>query len=226
MPQRLLGIGAVEFPVSVPIATATTWQGPNIQGTATFTNASANVTVVTTTFPNSQFVGTDNINTGQPVFGGLSATGGVAAGVTVSSITSSTVFVMSATYTGTTGTYPFQVGVIDPSNSAFSFSTNGYSIEPVTNQVADSYLSTPNTQSIAVSGHYYIPPGQGICLLTSGTTTAATYQYQNGAVGTWTTLFTGTVSTAVLFPYISDGLNFRITNASATATTAVFFQTN
>jgi hypothetical protein len=226
MPQRLLGIGVNEFPVSVPVATPTAWQGPTIQGTATFTNGSANVTVVTTTFPSSQFVGTDNMGAGQPVYGGLSVTGGVAAGVTIASITSATVFVMSTTYTGTTGTYPYQIGVIDPNQSGYSFSTNGNAIEPVTNVIADSYLSIPNTQSVAVNGHYYIPPGQGICLLTSGATTASAYQYQVGAVGTWNPIFTGTAAAATSFMYISDGMNFRINNPGTTAATAIFIQIN
>jgi hypothetical protein len=226
MPQRLLGIGVNEFPVSMPIAAPTTWQGPTIQGTATFTNGSANVTVVTTTFPSSQFVGTDNMSAGQPVYGGLSATGGVASGVTIASITSATVFVMSATYTGTTGTYPYQIGVINPNQSGYSFSTNGNAIEPVTNVVADSFLSTPNLQSVVVNGHYYIPPGQGIATMTSGATTAAAYQYQNTATGTWSPISTGTAGASTSFAYISDGMNFRINNPGTTATSVTFLQTN
>jgi hypothetical protein len=232
MPQRLLGIGVNEFPVSVPVATPTAWQGPTIQGTATFTNGSANVTVVTTTFPSSQFVGTDNMGAGQPVYGGLSVTGGLPTGVVINTITSATVFTLALplgtpfNYTGTTGTYPYQIGVIDPNQSGYSFSTNGNAIEPVTNVVADSYLSIPNTQTVAVNGHYYIPPGQGICLLTSGSTTASAYQYQVGAVGTWNPIFTGTAAAATSFMYISDGQNFRINNPGTTAATAIFIQTN
>jgi hypothetical protein len=90
--------------------------------------------------------------------------------------------------------------------------------------VVDSYIDIPDTQTILTTALYVIPPGWGFCSLTSGTTTAAVYQVQQTAGGTWVTLFTGTISAQTGFFFMSDGVNFRINNLSATSSTAVFYR--
>ena len=109
--------------------------------------------------------------------------------------------------------------------SVYGFLTTGGAVEPITGIVADSFLSIPNLQSILTLTHYYIPPGQGICVLVASATTASTYQYQ-APNGTWNTITSVAAGATASFPYISDGLNFRINNAGSGTDTATFFQTN
>jgi hypothetical protein len=225
MPQRLLGIGVNEFPPASPIATPTAWIGPTITGTCTYAS-STTVTVITPTAPigagatTTQFTGVDNMVVGQLWFGG-----GVPAGTTIATIVSATSVTLSAAATVSASTQPFTTGPGLPTQSIYGYLTTGNAVEPVTNVVGDSFLSIPNVQTIVTLQHYYIPPGQGICLLTAGATNPVTYQYQNPN-GTWVTITSVAAAATASFPYISDGINFRINNAATASSTATFFQTN
>ena len=94
----------------------------------------------------------------------------------------------------------------------------------------DSFIDIPDTQSVAASGTYIIPPGWGICSLTSGATTGASLQVQQAsssgstATGNWVPLATGTAGAAMGTFFMSDGVNFRINNPGTTAATAVFYR--
>lgn len=225
MPQRLLGIGVNEFPPASPVATPTAWIGPTVTGTCTYAS-STTVTVIAPTGPigagatTTQFTGVDNMVVGQ-----LWTGGGVPSGTTIATIVSATSVTLSNAATISAAGQPFSTGPGLPVQSIYGFLTTGNAVEPVTNVVADSYLSIPNLQTIVTLQHYYIPPGQGIAIVVAGATNPVTYQYQSPN-GTWNTITSVAATTTASFPYISDGINFRINNAATGSSTATFFQTN
>jgi hypothetical protein len=89
--------------------------------------------------------------------------------------------------------------------------------------INDCYIDYPNVQTVTTATPYVIPPGWGACLATTGTSGSVSYQVQQGTVGTWVTLFTfATSASNTYFFYMSDGVNFRISAGTASATITLF----
>ena len=215
---RIRGIAILDFPpLAGSLPTPSPW----------FVVTSQSITLVSGS-PTLTTAVTGQLNIGQPVSGTnippnaylTAISAGVSATMNVNALAS--------------GAQTITFGLANPSqspNPAVGSPWNGPPLPPLLSQagafidVNGCLLEVPNSQVIPAAGTYIIPPGEGLLLLTSGTTTAAAYQaFQGTSSPAWTTLASGTISATVMLPFMSDGANFRINNLSATASTAVFYQ--
>lgn len=214
---RIRGIAILDFPVIAPsIPTPAPWM-VSFSQSITLTSGSAVLPTTTTT----QF------NLYQPASGT-----GIPAGAYIVSINPGVSVTLNVPAT-VSGAQTITFGLANQSQSSnaqlLGSSWQGFPLPPLLTQagafadVNGCLLEIPNSQAIPANGTYIIPPGEGMMLLTSGTTAAQYQEFQGTTAPAWTTLISGTVSATVLLPFMSDGANYRI-NSPTTASTVVFRQ--
>jgi hypothetical protein len=193
------------------IATPVAWISPMVI-TGTTTNTSTAVTALTNP------PGTANLAVGQPVSGT-----GIVAGTTIAQIVSITALTLSIAATAS-GSPSLTFGAYNPQQSLFAYGAGSfYAFPPATSvPTVGSAFMVPEVEILPTTVTWIPAPGRGIMTLASGTTTAAVIQYN--IAGTWTTVFTGTISATVSLYLMCDGTNVRVNNLSATATTFTFYR--
>jgi hypothetical protein len=213
---RIRGIAILDYPpLAGSIPTPSPWFTVVTQS-ITLTSGSA---VLPTT-------ATSQLNIGQPASGT-----GIQNNSYIVSIIAGTSVTLNLPATAS-GSNSITFGLANPSqspNPAVGSPWNGPPLPPLLNQsgafvdVNGCLLEVPNSQVIPAAGTYVLPPGEGLMLLTSGTTAAQFQVFQGTTSPAWTTIASGTSSASVLLPFMSDGANFRI-NSPTTSTTVVLYQ--
>jgi hypothetical protein len=198
-------------PAFTPIPTAGAWIYSNIvQNGNTHSNTTLDTLVTGTSF----------LAVGQPVSGS-----GIPAGTTIASITNATSLVLSQAATTTVSVTPITFGANPQLQSAFSNNVN-YGIPAISlTDVPGCDFAIPETQTIVAGASFVIAPGAGYFSVNNGATTGSTLQIQTAA-GTWTTIFTATVSVVTFFGgiLVCDGGNVRFTAAGATNPSFTFYR--
>lgn len=200
-------------PAITPIPTAGAWIYNNISQQGTTSNSSTSVTALA--------VGTSFLQVGQPVSGQ-----NIAPGTTIAAITGAqTITLNQNTLSSGGGTGTLTFGSAPNTGSAFS-NDLGWATPLVTlTDVPGCDFAIPETQTIVAGASFVPAPGAGYISITNGATTGSTLQIQTGA-GSWTTIFTATVSATTFFGglLVCDGGNVRFTAAGATNPSFTFYR--
>lgn len=196
-------------PAITPIPTAANWIYSNYPGfTATLANSSTAVTAVN--------IGTSMLAVGQVVTGAGIVNNPpttIAALPSATTITLSQNTTASASGTGVALNFQGFPGLNSP-----TFSNNTFFAQPAVSavDVLGCVFAIPEVQVLNAGSTFIPAPGLGLLALASGTT-AMTVQLQTAA-GTWTSIFSGTVSVTSYYQGLLDfdGGNVRI-NCPTTA---------
>ena len=204
-------------PQITPIPPSGAWiypMGGNAANLLNVTTANSS-TAVTVNSP-----GTSMLAIGQTI-SGLN----IAPGTTIAALPSSSSITLSQnTLSSGAGTGNVNVQGLPGQQSAVFGNFQFYGFPSPAAQAADILgcpFYIPESQSLLANGTFIPSPGAGWLSLTSGTT-AATVQIQTSA-GSWTTIFTGTVSVAVFVRIETDGGNVRF-NFPTTAGSFIYYR--
>lgn len=196
-------------PPITPIPAAASW----IYNQFVQTGTTASTTAIT-----ALSTGTSMLIVGQPVSGT-----GIVPGTVISAIGSSTALTLSIAATASGSGVTLTFGSAPNVGSAYSNDASFATPIFTATDVPGCDFAIPETQTLNAGSTFIPAPGGGIISLTSGTTTGMGIQININ--GTWTTIFTGTVSATSTFGFIAcDGGNVRINQASATVGSFTFYR--
>jgi hypothetical protein len=154
---------------------------------------------------------------------GISGTG-IAPGTTIAAIVSGTAITLSLPATAS-GSPTLTFTLNDPNNSIWAAGFLGFpspSPASIATDTPDCPFNIPDAQNLVTSAVYVPAPGRGVVTIAGGTVTASTIQYNIN--GTWTTIYTGTISATVGFYVMADGVNVRWQCLSTTNSVFTFYR--
>jgi hypothetical protein len=218
--KALSWLGSIKwtFGISEPgvpvIPTASQWMaGVNTTQTGTLTNASFNITGLTST---------NGLSINQQVTASIA---GLASPAYITQIISGTSVALNVAFTGTTGSATITFYPLDANQSPWAGVFGGFpgpTASAIATDTPDCPFNIPDSQPIAATSTYVPAPGRGVVTIASGTTTAPAIQYNIN--GTWTSVWLGAVGSAVSAYIMADGVNVRFNNLGSAACTFVFYR--